>query len=429
MIMRAWRSRAASLFAFIFVSCALYDPSTNNLAELALLGLPGAGLCGQNPLAIIQPGSAADFQRYLQTQANRGTNTATVTTLGSVSAGGSQWIGGVAAQDGSVYGVPGTIQTILRIDPAAGLTQISAITGSGLNNAYNGAVLHPNGKIYAIPETATTSSTSTMMEFDPLTGIVNFPGPDFDSSIFDKWAGAIVAPNGKIYGIPHSSGKVLIYDLATAQTSFITSSILNCGGQCWYGGVLGFDGMIYAIPRTQGTSPTLQILQINPNTDTIALVGPDLSGTCTNDCWGQAAIAPNGRIYILPHFATVALEFDPVTMGVVMFGTLPGGVLQFSGAVLAPNGHIYGIPTDSPQVLDIDTNVRNAALIAFTHFGLGGTHICPSQHCWDGGVLATNGHIYGIPRFSNAVSALDIDPGASGSYCSAVTLSAYLNKY
>ena len=62
-----------------------------------------------------------------------------------------------------------------------------------------------------------------------------------------KWPGGVLAPNGKIYGIPCESSSVLIIDPVTntANTTAITG--LSGSGK-WFGGVLAPNGKIYGIP-------------------------------------------------------------------------------------------------------------------------------------------------------------------------------------
>ena len=93
---------------------------------------------------------------------------------------------------------------------AAGVTDVSfapqvstfgSLTGT---LKWRGGVLAPNGKIYGIPYSATTileidPVTKTTSEFGSLTGA-------------NKWQGGVLAPNGKIYGISYDSTTVLEID-------------------------------------------------------------------------------------------------------------------------------------------------------------------------------------------------------------------------
>jgi hypothetical protein len=76
-----------------------------------------------------------------------------------------------------------------------------------------------------------------------------------------KWAGGVLAPNGKIYGIPTNSTSVLIINPATNTADTTTITGLS-GSDNWIGGVLAPNGKIYGI-LTNSTS----VLIIDPVTD------------------------------------------------------------------------------------------------------------------------------------------------------------------
>ena len=83
-----------------------------------------------------------------------------------------------------------------------------------------------------------------------------------------------------------------------------------------------------------------------------------LSGT--NKWWG-GVLAPNGKIYGIPHNSATVLEIDPVAITATTFGSLGTGENKWWGGVLAPNGKIYGIPRNSTSVFELSTtnNVVN----------------------------------------------------------------------
>ena len=216
-----------------------------------------------------------------------------------------------------------------------------------------------------------------------------------------KWEGGVLAPNGKIYGIPLNSTSVLVIDPAVGTaTTFGSLS----GTTKWVGGVLAPNGKIYGIPRD-----STSVLVIDPATNTTSTFG-SLSG---NDKWLGGVLAPNGKIYGIPYNSTSVLVIDPAVGTATTFGSLSGNN-NWLGGVLAPNGKIYGIPYSSTSVLVIDPAVDTA-----TTFGsLSGTNK------WVGGVLAPNGKIYGIPR--NSTSVLSIGGGSAA--IPDWYLSAYHNK-
>ncbi|MBK7057241.1 MAG: putative Ig domain-containing protein [Leptospiraceae bacterium] len=204
-----------------------------------------------------------------------------------------------------------------------------------------------------------------------------------------KWQGGVLAPNGKIYGIPANSSSVLIIDPTTntADTSTITGLT---GG--WVGGVLAPNGKIYGIPQN-----STSVLIIDPTTntaDTTTITG--LTGTGLK--WNGGVLAPNGKIYGIPRDSTKVLIIDPTTntADTTTIAGLRGTIDKWVGGVLAPNGKIYGIPISITSVLIIDPTTNTANTTTITGLTGGG---------WAEGVLAPNGKIYGLSS-----TVLIIDP-------------------
>jgi len=254
---------------------------------------------------------------------------------------------------------------------------------------WQGGVLAPNGKIYAIP-----CNAEQVLEIDPISGTTTLIGSTYSDTY--KWQGGVLAPNGKIYAIPHSSTQILEIDPNTQTTTPFGNL---SGSYKWRGGVLAPNGKIYAIPLN-----STQILEIDPNTKTTTLFG-NLSGSYK---WQGGVLAPNGKIYAIPHSSTQILEIDPNTKTTTLFGDFSGSD-KWEGGVLAPNGKIYAIPRDSTQILEIDPNTHDATLF--------GNFI--GSYKWSGGVLAPNGKIYAIPYNSTQILEIQIM-----NY-----LSPYLNKF
>jgi hypothetical protein len=259
---------------------------------------------------------------------------------------------------------------------------ITTITGlSSDADKWYGGILAPNGKIYCIPHSA-----SSVLVIDPKTNTTSsIPGAGTNTF---KWVGGVLAQNGKIYGIPASSTSVLIIDPSSHTIDTSTISGLPVGLGKWNGGVLGLNGKIYGIPRNATT-----VLYIDPITNTAST--SVVTGTFTvpaTDKWFGGALGSNGKIYGFPRDSQKVLYIDPLTNiadETTVLGTFLG-TGKWRGGVLAPNGLIYGIPRDSDRVLIIDpvTNQANNTTIT----GLPVTSIK-----WAGAVLAPNGNIFGVP--------------------------------
>ena len=127
-----------------------------------------------------------------------------------------------------------------------------------------------------------------------------------------------------------------------SQTTTTFGSL--AGTSKWVGGVLAPNGKIYGIPRNSAT-----VLEIDPVNQTTTTFG-SLSGTYK---WVGGVLAPNGKIYGIPYSSTTVLEIDPVNQTATTFGSVGAGGGKWYGSVLAPNGKIYGIPNDGITVLEI----------------------------------------------------------------------------
>ncbi len=250
------------------------------------------------------------------------------------------------------------------------------------SSKWNSGVLAPNGKIYGIPY-----SSTTVLEIDPTTNTSFTFGSLSGSS--DKWNGGVLAPNGKIYAIPRESETVLEINPVTRIVKTFGHVEKPSSGIAYIGGVLAPNGKIYAIPYNAGT-----ILKIDPASQSVSTFGT-LSGL---EKWSGGVLAPNGKIYGIPYGSSSVLEIDPETDSISTFGSLSGSS-KWDGGVLAPNGKIYGIPRTSSSVLEIDPLTGTVST-----FG----NISSNGAKWSGGVLAPNGKIYGIPRDSRMI--LEIDP-------------------
>jgi hypothetical protein len=62
-----------------------------------------------------------------------------------------------------------------------------------------------------------------------------------------RWLGGVLAPNGKIYGMPFNIASVLIIDPMVGTTD-TTSMVGLSGSDKWMGGMLAPNGKIYAMP-------------------------------------------------------------------------------------------------------------------------------------------------------------------------------------
>jgi hypothetical protein len=208
-----------------------------------------------------------------------------------------------------------------------------------------------------------------------------FPENTVDISAFSyfdstsgKFAGGVLAPNGKIYCIPHDANYVAIINPYTKTVDRTTIINVDGGitqGGKWYGGVLAPNGNIYCVPFSSSN-----IMKINIFTNTVSYITgitfanyPTI-GSSNAQKWIGGVLAPNGKIYCSPYFAECALIIDTTNdtvnltdiSGVRATNPVYNRLLwktdlfpeSFGGAVLHPNGKVYFTACNANGVLQID---------------------------------------------------------------------------
>jgi hypothetical protein len=137
-----------------------------------------------------------------------------------------KWVGGVLASNGKIYCIPREARRVLIIDPDQDAVELVSNLPVDVNK-WAGGVLGPNGKIYGIPR-----DYSGVLLIDPAAdtadpnGVALPPGPPVNPGDSNKWTGGVLAPNGKIYGIPNAASSVLILDVHSLGEMF--ASIAEC---------------------------------------------------------------------------------------------------------------------------------------------------------------------------------------------------------
>ena len=233
---------------------------------------------------------------------------------------------------------------------------------------------------------------------------VAFPLKDFPEFVFPKSADKCLFIRDKNLCVPVMEkienmriifGKISNIVTANSGISYTVSESefgsLPGSTYKWTGGVLAPNGKIYGIPYNSTT-----VLEIDPVNKTTSEFGTH-SGPAYK--WIGGVLAPNGKIYGIPYYGITILEIDPVNKTSTEFGSFPGSTYKWSGGVLAPNGKIYGIPCNSTTVLEIDpVNKTTSEFGSLSEWGK-----------WRGGVLAPNGKIYGIPYDFSSILEISFD--------------------
>lgn len=239
----------------------------------------------------------------------------------------------IALNDGRICGIPYYKDRVIFYDP-----KTKEYTESNqINGLWAGGSLASDGKIYCpgirskrtlvIDLVAGTASTSV---FPPI-GTADDPLANPSN-----WAGGVLAPNGKIYGVPFGATNVLEIDpVAGIQTTF---GSLSSDNSKWYGGVLAPNGKIYCTPNA-----STSILKIDPVARTATTFGNTLSVISSSEDIYGGIVGADGKIYYTLYNSNKILRLDPDTEQLSVYHTM-SDYASFGAAVLAPNGNIYGIP-------------------------------------------------------------------------------------
>ena len=280
-----------------------------------------------------------------------------------------------------ITGPPALIVTGSDMFPENNVYTIS--TGLSGTNKYAGGVLAPNGKIYCIP-----FNESNVGVIDPDTDTFsNLISTGLVTN--NKYTGGVLAPNGKIYCVPRHQDNVGVIDPLT--DTFSTFSTGLSGTNKYYGGVLAASGKIYCVPFSENN-----VGVIDPDTDTFSTFSTGLSGT---NKYAGGVLAPNGKIYCIPFNESNVGVIDPDTDTFSnLISTGISGSFKYIGGALAPNGKIYCVPYDDSNIGVIDPFTDT-----FSTFSTG----LVTTNKYNGGVLAASGKIYCIPFDENNIGVID----------------------
>lgn len=302
---------------------------------------------------------------------------------------GDAFSGAVVGPDGRIYFIPLNSATVLVYDPRTDRTQTINLPNGHLTRKYHGGVLGPNGCIYCVP-----AHSPAVAVIDTATQEVRL----LETRRGDwKWIGAAVADEGRIYAAPNLAGCILGIDSGSkdALREITGTPPFARGG--FAGAALGGDGLVYFAP-----GESRQCLRLSPGLqDKLELFGNAPGGAA----YSGVAVGPDGRLYCIPHSADHVLVIDPTVPSAIPL-QLPGnqpivGRRKFAGGVLAPDGNIYCVPFEESRILVIDTpkSQGEKASVRYWADDLGKPfkqerYVKLAYH---GGVLGPDGRIYFAP--------------------------------
>lgn len=227
----------------------------------------------------------------------------------------------------------------------------------------------------------------------------------------DKYLGAAVGEDGRVYGIPGTAREVLFVEpgnrdrvglLGDTRGGFVTNALQRKRLK-WLRGVwaaadrIDGSGAIYGIPANAD-----RVLKVVPRTGAVTCVGPVVSAG-TRWKYHGAVLAGGSKIVCIPACAERVLIIDTESDVVREIGPAFVGNGKWYGGLLGADGCVYGIPFNHDRVLRVDLETNEVSLIG-PSLGVGG-------YKWHGGVRTPAGEtIIGIP--SHASSVLKIVPGS-----------------
>jgi streptogramin lyase len=254
----------------------------------------------------------------------------------------------IQLKNGKICGIPFARNKVIFYDPKSdtinettiyNLKPVSGYERGEIIYTWNSACLAPNGKIYCPPE-----SGNKILVIDPdteSTSIDDFSSVGISTSYYygtrSNWNGSVLAPNGKIYAVP--SGETSVLEIDPVAGTATTFGSLGTSDRKWFGAVLAPNGKIYGIPQTATT-----ILEIDPTNRTVSTFGNISTFLSSGQNSLFTSLGADGKIYILPNNHKKIIQLDPETKTLSLYKELPENVSVSSG-VLAPNGNLYGIPS------------------------------------------------------------------------------------
>jgi streptogramin lyase len=287
--------------------------------------------------------------------------------------------GGVCLPDGRVFCMPSPLGTMVIIDPESGDVEKLPSPEEPKSAAFFGAVLAPNGCVYGMPHYA-----KSFLKVDPATKATTLFGTAPGGGAF--WGG-MVAPNGRIYAVPSSATNVAEID--PESDSVTTFGELPSDGYKYSGGVLAPNGRIYCMP-----DHARRFMVIDPDARTVSYLDHDLGEGAAKTFGG--VLAPNGKIYSGLAGAGKVWVIDPADDSIEVISGLPDGV-RYLGGVLGPDGKIYCVPSRQVPLYVIDPDTHECGPIA-------GSQVLGNAF---GAVLTPHGSIVLVPWDATRVTTLD----------------------
>ena len=183
-----------------------------------------------------------------------------------------------------IYQPPRRNNTILCINLDNKMVHQISLTSLPVKMGYTGSILHPNGFVYFMPE-----SWGKVMVFNPETEMITFIGKIVKCSVYNP----VVSHNGHIYGFGYSYG-ILKIEPETNSVSVLFNNIFFGSATT----VIGVNGKLYNLV---GCSDTLY--EFDSDTESLKTIGNINSESCVECKCAGGVVTTDVTICCIPAFA------------------------------------------------------------------------------------------------------------------------------
>gem|GEM_PF-5505553 len=163
----------------------------------------------------------------------------------------------------------------------------------------------------------------------------------------NNYNGAVLHPNGKIYFTPMKGSRVAELDLNHTSIKTIGEPVADA----LFGGITYADGCIYSFSQNVG------LYRISPSENKVERIRDKTDdGILISGCYGTI-VHYNGKIYNIPGNSEYLYEYDPASgkcRAVCQFKDGRFNAAKWAGGALLENGNVYLCPAFGRFVAEVE---------------------------------------------------------------------------
>lgn len=309
-----------------------------------------------------------------------------------------QFFDAILASNGKIYCPPGSSLYALKIDPSNDTATTFGTFSSG--SFKYGNSIFANGAVYFIPGNsnvvAKVNISDDSITWLDSTGVVANDTSGNLGATTQKWYGARIGDDGKIYCVPYNATSVLIIDPTTDAITFMdTTGIIatpsgNLSGTQKWDTSAQYGSIIYGVP----SDATDMLKIVTSGTPSCSRIGSFPAGTAK---WALSGLAANGYIYFFPYFRNTIIRLDPSDDSTTVISPTIGTTdtkIKVIGCAVRPDGKFMLVMHDPAYTDHYTFDPATETLAAFPRLVFNRVN---------GACLATNGSIYAPPADGTAV--------------------------